>query len=308
MVKDGGNATCAGTKCPDGQVCRDQKCGNLFPGASGVGGIAGKIKYEAGKFIDAVYLKVVCKDGTVSLSSGQTVASNITIGDDLKIFGFKLMAGDKPYNFDYVDILEDSTSVCNSQDNVLGYYLELEINDDDYPISNLGYSTDDIWNGGISMCSNITGSPSCGFSGANDLPEPDEEEIIANAIARVGQYIPFESIKKGFVCDFDINKNTTPNVGKSLAGIAGKGILDILLSDSLFDPKSNKITAAFEKGGIFSVNHYISGANYQCSSFDKSASEYKDKLKKRACKCWDTPVISAGYKAKHTKAEVCGGN
>ena len=304
MIKDSGGMTCVGSKCVTGKVCRDGKCGDLFPGVftvpsstpvststatllfgqqpqtpTSTSGPAAPTTTFTGSGSPNQGIQ-----GKISYSNGKFVDWIVPyiICKDGRAFpavyvavasALNTGADTKEYNIFDDHELEQSIAQCGGDKEVLGYFFKVELNDPTGGWASI--TSDDEWYGGLSFCSNITGGSSCGFLGRNNVD--DYLDFAASTVSLNGQYIPISAMRKGFVCDFNFNEAATPSIGKGLVETTVSGAMDQYLPD--------KLNTLLKNGTLLSKESLISGINYSCPAFDKAASAFHDKLEKWRCTC-----------------------
>ncbi len=211
VVQDTQGTSCVSTYCPQGQFCfpEEKKC---LPFQSD-GGIAGKISINDGKYLDDIWLRVVCSDG-------QT--------DTIEDIDHQ-EPGDGATFYYFPDVTTKGNDACDGAEHVLGYFMIIEVNDSD-----LLNTTDDQWMGGKSFCS-ING-PSCGFYGFNGSLNDSDALPFLGAMEQTGELFLPNEVKTGVNCSFNQTLDSMPNIGnaystylfyagvKTVAGLFGNDV------------------------------------------------------------------------------------
>lgn len=192
VIQDTQGTSCTSTYCPDGQLCFAKE-GKCKPGPE-KGGIAGTITARDGKYLDDIWLKVVCSD-----EKGNNYIRDIDSAN----------LGDGVDSYEFSDVTAQGASECGDPKNITGYFFTIEVNDSD----SLN-TTDDQWIGGKSFCQQY-GPSSCGFYGYNgSLNNSDAEPFIGAMIQTQELFLPAE-IDRPIRCDFNNTVEAIPNMGNS---------------------------------------------------------------------------------------------
>lgn len=194
--------SCIGTYCQSGFCFDDTKLCLELPVQNG--GIAGRITWEPGKFLDEISLKVACEDG-----------DSITVEDieDIEL-------GEAKQYYFFLNIKNKAIGECGSLEKIKGYFFVVQANDSDS-----GTTNDDEWIGGRSFCTLVAGN-SCGFYGESSI-DNDEAEKFIGPISQIGElFSPLEihgEGRQGLVCDLKITKESMPNLGDGAISLAFSG-------------------------------------------------------------------------------------
>ncbi len=248
VIQDTQGTSCVTTYCPEGQLCFAKE-GKCKPGPE-KGGIAGTIAARDGKYLDDIWLKIVCTD-----ENGNSYIRDIDSAN----------LGDGVDSYQFSDVTVQGTSACGDAKNIAGYFFTIEVNDSD----SLN-TTDDQWIGGKSFC-RING-PSCGFYGYNgSLNDSDAEPFIGPMIQTQELFLPAE-IDRGFKCDFSNTVDAMPNMGNSFSAYVFYAGVNYLL-----DTNSRPDNESAEFG---TLSGKCPALNKKEKDWDKYIQTLKDKNKK----------------------------
>jgi hypothetical protein len=248
VIQDTQGTSCTTTYCPDGQLCFAKE-GKCKPGPER-GGIAGTITARDGKYLDDIWLKVVCNDEDGNSTIRDIDSANLGDGVD---------------SYQFSDVTAQGASECGEAKNIAGYFFTIEVNDSD-----LLNTTDDQWIGGRSFCQ-ING-PSCGFYGYNgSLNDSDAEPFIGAMIQTQELFLPAE-IDRGFKCDFTNTVEAMPNMGNAYSAYVFYAGVNYLL-----DTNSRPDNESAEFGTLNGKCRELSEKQDQWDAYIKKVKDAKNK-------------------------------
>ena len=252
LTKKTEDGICRGGICPESSYCdiATNKCvENVELKNISGGGIVGSIDWKGNKYLDKIWLKVICTNGKVK---------------DIDNTGwFGLGSDTKSYKFE--GVAQKGIDKCGSADDVEGYFFIVQANDDDTWNTN-----DDEWAGGISFCKSTLSPASCGVVGANGIDGSDIEENYYLSFLVTDSLFKHFYMDKGIVCNFYLEEKSMPDIGTSFLGYAAEGA-----GEEIWSALGIKAKVDFGK------EIYFMGKGYDCPYIEDRYDFFVKTIKKK---------------------------